>query len=131
MHNMLELYPLLVKHYVITKLGIYSINLTLDAQILLNKEPNVKDELGRNLKKYYESIEQYREMRKVNESDREYNINQFLYTANSKLTNELIYKFGEKYNFSIFIINFYSWDNIIKNGGILDYMVDNNDCPGL
>lgn len=128
-------YPNMLKHYVFTKEGVYSIQLSLEMMTLMNKLLNLDNGseivniITEQVIKSFTEYEKYRG-RKVNlfrvlnefmRNGSAYSINKLIEETDNVLS-EAISELGLEfeYDFTIFILNFYTWKHVKKNKAFID-----------
>lgn len=128
-------FPNMLKHYVITVEGIYSLQLAIDTQLKLFSKKIDKEKFSDMLYKKMSSFEQLRSEVYKTEKNRHHNMHDFFKTISTITYSKLLegngeYSEDQDNNFLIYYITFYSWNMIYSNKGFEDnFITINKICP--
>jgi len=127
-----------LKHYVVTKEGIYGLQLDIDTQNILLKLSNEEiDLLIKTVNTKYSELHIYLETN-IPEKEYQQNFSYFFriingYTLSNLLKDsEIKFVYNPEYDSNLYNISFFSWDDISLNNGIFDCLISNckeGSCP--
>jgi len=133
------IYHKLLKHYVVTKEGIYSLQLDIDTQnILLNITISDAEILYNVVLEKYRQLNTYREIGNIPKEEYQKTFSNFLkningYTLSTLLQDSKITSYYKpEYDSNLYNISFFSWNNISAYNGIYDCLISNckeGSCP--
>lgn len=128
-----------LKHYVVTKEGIYSLQLDVDFQNILLKIPISDSEIIYNVVlNKYKKLNIYREIENIPEEEYQQTFSHFFRIINSYTLSNLLkdskieFIYNPEYDSNLYNISFFSWNDISLNNGIFDCLISNckeGSCP--
>lgn len=121
MRTIIVQYPILLKHYVVTKEGIYAVQLSLDMQNFIDNNMSSKDHIASVALEKFAAIEQYRS-EVIKPELRQLSVQDFMIFANTFTISDII---GSEIpvDFTVYSVNFYDWDNLKNPNGLDDCLI--------